>query len=81
MYLIYSLLFTLGALVTAPYYLWKRRDELAGHAGGNDSASCQNHSSNRSGRHLDSRRFGRRDLGGREVDARDQAVFPAGRFS
>jgi len=30
MYLIYSLLFTLGALVTAPYYLWKRRDELAG---------------------------------------------------
>jgi 3-deoxy-D-manno-octulosonic-acid transferase len=30
MYLIYSLLFTLGALVTAPYYLWKRGDELAG---------------------------------------------------
>ncbi len=30
MYLIYSLLFTLGALVTAPYYLWKRRDELSG---------------------------------------------------
>ena len=30
MYLIYSFLFTLGALLTAPYYLWKRRDELAG---------------------------------------------------
>ena len=30
MYLIYSLLFTLGALLSAPYYLWKRRDELAG---------------------------------------------------
>jgi 3-deoxy-D-manno-octulosonic-acid transferase len=30
MYLIYSLLFTLGVLLTAPYYLWKRRDELAG---------------------------------------------------
>ena len=30
MYLIYSLLFTLGALLTAPYYLWKRRDELTG---------------------------------------------------
>jgi 3-deoxy-D-manno-octulosonic-acid transferase len=30
MYLIYSFLFTLGVLLTAPYYLWKRRDELAG---------------------------------------------------
>jgi len=30
MYLIYSFLFTLGALLTAPYYLWKRRDELVG---------------------------------------------------
>ena len=30
MYLTYSFLFTLGALLTAPYYLWKRRDELAG---------------------------------------------------
>ena len=30
MYLIYSLLVTLGVLLTAPYYLWKRRDELAG---------------------------------------------------
>jgi 3-deoxy-D-manno-octulosonic-acid transferase len=30
MYLVYSFLFTLGVLVTAPYYLWKRRDELAG---------------------------------------------------
>jgi 3-deoxy-D-manno-octulosonic-acid transferase len=30
MYLIYSFLFTLGAVLTAPYYLWKRRDELAG---------------------------------------------------
>jgi len=30
MYLIYTFLFTLGVLLTAPYYLWKRRDELAG---------------------------------------------------
>jgi 3-deoxy-D-manno-octulosonic-acid transferase len=30
MYLIYSFLVTLGVLLTAPYYLWKRRDELAG---------------------------------------------------
>ena len=30
MYLTYSFLFTLGVLLTAPYYLWKRRDELAG---------------------------------------------------
>ena len=30
MYLIYSFLFTLGAVLTAPYYLWKRRDELSG---------------------------------------------------
>ena len=30
MYLIYSFLFTLGVLLTAPYYVWKRRDELAG---------------------------------------------------
>jgi len=30
MYLIYSFLVTLGVLVTAPYYIWKRRDELAG---------------------------------------------------
>jgi len=30
MYLTYSFLFTLGALLTAPYYLWKRRSELAG---------------------------------------------------
>ncbi len=29
-YLIYSFLFTLAVLLTAPYYLWKRRDELAG---------------------------------------------------
>jgi 3-deoxy-D-manno-octulosonic-acid transferase len=28
-YLIYSFLFTLGVLLTAPYYIWKRRDELA----------------------------------------------------
>ena len=28
--LIYSLLVTLGVLLTAPYYIWKRRDELAG---------------------------------------------------
>jgi 3-deoxy-D-manno-octulosonic-acid transferase len=28
--LIYSLLVTLGVLLTAPYYVWKRRDELAG---------------------------------------------------
>ena len=30
MYLIYSFLVTLGVLLTAPYYIWKRRDELAG---------------------------------------------------
>jgi len=30
MYPIYSFLFTLAALITAPYYLWKRREELAG---------------------------------------------------
>jgi 3-deoxy-D-manno-octulosonic-acid transferase len=30
MYLTYSFLLTLGVLLTAPYYLWKRRDELAG---------------------------------------------------
>jgi 3-deoxy-D-manno-octulosonic-acid transferase len=30
MYLIYSFLVTLGVLVTAPYYLWKRREVLAG---------------------------------------------------
>ncbi len=30
MYLIYSFLVTLGVLFTAPYYLWKRRDALAG---------------------------------------------------
>ena len=30
MYLMYSFLFTIGVLLTAPYYLWKRRDELAG---------------------------------------------------
>jgi 3-deoxy-D-manno-octulosonic-acid transferase len=30
MYLVYSFLVTLGVLLTAPYYLWKRRDELAG---------------------------------------------------
>jgi 3-deoxy-D-manno-octulosonic-acid transferase len=30
MYLIYSFLVTLGVLLTAPYYAWKRRDELAG---------------------------------------------------
>jgi 3-deoxy-D-manno-octulosonic-acid transferase len=30
MYLIYSFLVTLGVLLTAPYYVWKRRDELAG---------------------------------------------------
>ena len=30
MYLIYSFLVTLGVLLTAPYNLWKRRDELAG---------------------------------------------------
>jgi len=30
MYLTYSFLFTLGVLLTAPYYVWKRRDELAG---------------------------------------------------
>lgn len=30
MYLIYSFLVTLGVLFTAPYYLWKRRTELAG---------------------------------------------------
>jgi 3-deoxy-D-manno-octulosonic-acid transferase len=30
MYLIYSFLFTLGVVLTAPYYLWKRRDELSG---------------------------------------------------
>jgi 3-deoxy-D-manno-octulosonic-acid transferase len=30
MYLIYSFLFTLGVLLTAPYYIWKRRDELVG---------------------------------------------------
>jgi 3-deoxy-D-manno-octulosonic-acid transferase len=29
-YLIYSFLFTLGVLIAAPYYIWKRRDELAG---------------------------------------------------
>ncbi len=28
MYLVYSFLFTLGVLVTAPYYLWRRRREL-----------------------------------------------------
>ena len=28
--LIYSFLFTLGAVLTAPYYLWKRRGEMAG---------------------------------------------------
>jgi 3-deoxy-D-manno-octulosonic-acid transferase len=30
MYLIYSFLVTLGVLLTAPYYVWKRRDELTG---------------------------------------------------
>jgi 3-deoxy-D-manno-octulosonic-acid transferase len=30
MYLIYSFLFTLGVLLTAPYYLWKRSHELSG---------------------------------------------------
>jgi 3-deoxy-D-manno-octulosonic-acid transferase len=30
MYLIYSFLVTLGVLLTAPYYIWKRRGELAG---------------------------------------------------
>jgi len=30
MYLIYSFLFTLAAVLTAPYYLWKRRHELSG---------------------------------------------------
>ena len=48
MYLIYSFLVTLGVLLTAPYYIWKRRDELAGGDGGNDSGCCRNHSSRRS---------------------------------
>ena len=30
MYLIYSFFVTLGVLLTAPYYIWKRRDELVG---------------------------------------------------
>jgi 3-deoxy-D-manno-octulosonic-acid transferase len=30
MYLIYSFLVTLGVLLTAPYYVWKRHDELFG---------------------------------------------------
>jgi 3-deoxy-D-manno-octulosonic-acid transferase len=30
MYLVYSFLFTLGVLLTAPYYVWRRRRELRG---------------------------------------------------
>jgi 3-deoxy-D-manno-octulosonic-acid transferase len=33
MYLIYSLLFTLGAILTAPYYLWRLRGNLISGAG------------------------------------------------